>query len=165
MKTLLLVRHAKTHQADIGEQDFDRKLTDRGKRNAVEIAAEVKKRKTRIDGFVSSPAKRAMQTCKLFCEVFEEKKDNIVYEQSLYEAPAVHYAKAVALINNHWDAVAVFGHNGGITDYANSLCHDVFTDNMPTSAVFVVSADVNNWQQFAGAAKTFVYFLQPDDLI
>ena len=66
MKTLLLVRHAKTHQAAIGEQDFDRKLTDRGKRNAVEIAAEVKKRKTKIDGFVSSPAKRAMQTCKLF---------------------------------------------------------------------------------------------------
>ena len=165
MKTLLLVRHAKTHQADIGEQDFDRKLTDRGKRNAVEIAAEVKKCKTRIDGFVSSPAKRAMQTCKLFCEVFEEKKDNIVYEQSLYEAPAVNYAKAVALINNHWDAVAVFGHNGGITDYANSLCHDVFTDNMPTSAVFVVSADVDNWQQFAGATKTFIYFLQPDDLI
>ena len=165
MKTLLLVRHAKTHQAAIGEKDFDRKLTDRGKKNAVEIAIEIKKRKTKIDGFVSSPAKRAMQTCKLFCEVFEKKKDKIVYEQSLYEAPAVHYAKAVALINNHWDTVAVFGHNGGITDYANSLCDDVFTDNMPTSAVFVVSADVKNWQQFADATKTFIYFLQPDDLI
>jgi hypothetical protein len=38
-------------------------------------------------------------------------------------------------------------------------------DHIPTSAVFVVSADVNNWQQFAGATKTFTYFLQPDDLI
>ncbi len=163
MKTLLIVRHAKTEQAGVGESDFDRKLTERGRKNALEIAEKILKRKTKIDGFVSSPAKRAMQTCKLFCEAMDVKKDKIIYEPSLYEAPAVHYTKAVEKLKNSFDTVAIFGHNGGITDYANTLCHDSFVDNMPTGSVFAVSADVKEWNQFGAATKTFLYFLRPDN--
>lgn len=165
MKTLLIVRHAKTKQADVGESDFDRTLTDRGRKNALEMAEKILKRKIKIDGFVSSPAKRAMQTCKLFCEALDVKKEKIIYEPSLYEAPSLHYAKVVDGLKNSFDTVAIFGHNGGITDYANTLCNDMFVDNMPTCSVFAVSADIRDWSQFAGATKTFLYFLRPDSAL
>ena len=66
-KTLLIIRHAKSSW-DIGTlTDFERPLNERGKRDAPEMAARLKKRNIKIDAFVSSPAKRAKKTAELFC--------------------------------------------------------------------------------------------------
>ena len=59
MKTLILVRHAKSSWDSPGLSDFDRPLNERGKADAPEMAGRLKEKKINVDLFVSSPAKRA----------------------------------------------------------------------------------------------------------
>ena len=68
MKTLIVVRHAKSSWANIGERDFDRNLNDRGKEDAPAMAEKLLHTKIKVDAFVSSPAKRARKTAKYFIE-------------------------------------------------------------------------------------------------
>ena len=70
MKTLFLVRHAKSDwPAHVS--DFDRPLSERGHRDAPKMAEFLKSKNVEIDTFVSSPAKRAITTCRYFAEIFE----------------------------------------------------------------------------------------------
>ena len=70
MKTLLIVRHAKSSWENSGEPDFERDLNERGKKEAPEMATRLLDKKIAIDIFISSPARRAKKTCKAFCKVF-----------------------------------------------------------------------------------------------
>ncbi len=74
MKTLLLVRHAKSSWNDLTLSDFDRPLNDRGKDDAPQMAKRIKDKKIKIDLFISSPAKRAKKTANIFMEIFDENK-------------------------------------------------------------------------------------------
>ena len=79
MKTLLLVRHAKSSWDDPGMDDIDRPLNDRGKTDAPVMAKRLKNKGVRIDTFISSPAKRARRTARYFAEEYHlEKKDIII---------------------------------------------------------------------------------------
>src|SRR5574338_873525 len=88
MKTLLLIRHAKSSWDDVSLSDFDRPLNDRGKRDAPIMAERLSEKNIEIDTFVSSPAKRAARTAKIFAEEFKMKKDDIVFKTELYMASA-----------------------------------------------------------------------------
>ena len=75
MKTLIVVRHAKSSWAEPGLSDFDRPLNERGKKDGPNIAKRLKKRNIAIDLFVSSPAKRAKRTADLFADAVLEVVD------------------------------------------------------------------------------------------
>jgi phosphohistidine phosphatase len=163
MKTLVLVRHAKSSWDDPSMSDFDRPLNERGKADAPEMAKRLKERLKEIDVFISSPAKRAKKTAKIFAEAFEVDKDKIKLVEDLYlAAPQVFYATVAGLNDKHKSA-ALFSHNPGITDYANSLA-DIRIDNVPTSGVFAVQADTEEWAGFADAKKTFLFFDYPKNV-
>ena len=78
MKTLLLIRHAKSSWANIGETDFDRSLNERGKIEAAEMAEKLVNQSIKINAFVSSTAKRAIKTCKAFLLAYGKSKEDIV---------------------------------------------------------------------------------------
>src|SRR5690349_23982939 len=86
MKTLLLVRHAKSSWDAAGLDDFDRPLNERGKKDAPEMAKRIKDRNIHPDLFLSSPAKRAHKTAKLFAEEFGISKSEISLKEKLYGA-------------------------------------------------------------------------------
>jgi phosphohistidine phosphatase len=161
MKTLLIVRHAKTHQAEWGEADFDRKLTARGKDNAKEIVDFILGKKQKIDLLVSSPAKRAKQTCKIFAEALDIDKKKIQYEESLYEAPAMAYHKLLKQLPDNKNCIAIFGHNNGITQFADDLLPEIDIPHIPTGAVVAVTADVEKWSKFQDAEKKLLFFEVP----
>ncbi len=163
MKKLIVVRHAKSSWADMGQSDFDRPLNERGKKDAPEMAERLLKDKIVIDAFVSSPAKRAKRTCKAFAEAYGVEKDDISFVEHLYHAPAPVFYEAIKGFNDGNNSVAVFAHNPGITDFVNSLCNDVHIDNMPTCGVFSVEADVASWKDFEGAEKRFLFFKYPKE--
>src|SRR4051794_9695084 len=75
MKTLILVRHAKSSWDQPGVSDIDRPLNERGKSDAPQMAKRLKERNIKIDLFISSPAKRAKKTAKYFAEEYDQKKD------------------------------------------------------------------------------------------
>lgn len=160
MKTLLLVRHAKSSWDQPGLSDFDRPLNDRGKKDAPEMAKRLKEKGLEIELFVSSPARRARKTAKYFASEFNVSKEDIVLVEDLYLATAEAFVKTVTGLPDKADVVAVFSHNPGITEFASSLTN-VRIDDMPTCAVFAVTADTGKWAHFPAAEKNFLFFDYP----
>ncbi len=160
MKTLILVRHAKSSWDETGLSDSERPLNERGKKDAPEMAARLRKKDLQIDKLVSSPAERAFRTARYFAKEFDIKKEDIQMEKSLYGAYPAQFEQVIATLKDKWDTVLLFSHNPGITDYANTLTN-VHTDNIPTCGVFAVQADVKGWNEFAKAEKKFLFYDYP----
>ena len=160
MKTLILVRHAKSDWNEPGLSVIERPLNERGKKDAPMMAKRLRKKGLKIDAFLSSPAKRAFRTARFFAEEFDVKKDNIQVEKVLYGALSGQFEQVIAALKNGDDTVALFSHNPGITEYANTLCN-VHTDNIPTCGMFAVQANVEQWQDFTKAEKSFLFFDYP----
>lgn len=160
MKTLILVRHAKSSWDESGLSDIERSLNERGKKDAPEMAKRLRKRGLAVDLLVSSPAERAFRTARLFAKEFDFKKDAIQVEKTLYGALVSQFEEVVAGLKDKCDTVAVFSHNPGITEYANTLTN-VHTDNIPTCGVFAVQAGVESWKEFTKAEKSFLFYDYP----
>lgn len=160
MKTLLIIRHAKSSWANAGQTDIERSLNERGKSDAPQMAKRLKEKGITIDLFVSSPAKRAHKTAKLFAEEYDYKKDDILIKEELYEAYGETFYKVVASLPAKHNTVAIFSHNPGITDFVNSLT-GVHVDNMPTCAVFAISINAKDWTSFKSDEKGFLFFDYP----
>jgi phosphohistidine phosphatase len=160
MKTLLLIRHAKSSWAEAGLKDIDRPLNERGRKEAPMMAKRLRERGINVDLFVSSPAKRARSTAKLFAEEYDVKKDEILFAEDLYFATQDSFRNTVAGLKGKADTVALFSHNPGITEFANSLAN-VHIDDMPTCSIFAVQADTDKWESFEVAEKNFLFFDYP----
>ncbi len=163
MKTLLLIRHAKSSWATLGEMDFDRPLNERGKKDAIEMGEHLFKENIVIARFVSSPAKRASKTCKAFIKAYHKKEDEIVFIDKLYHASESAFESVIHGLDEKDDSVAIFSHNPGITAFANSLCTPKTFIEMPTCAVFAVQAAVDSWTLFDSAEKQFLFFKSPKE--
>ena len=160
MKTLILVRHAKSSWDTPGLSDFDRPLNEKGKKDAPEMAKRLKDKEIKVDLLVSSPAKRARKTAKYFAETYGLKKEDIQLVEDLYLATPEAFQKAVQSLNDKNAVVTLFSHNPGITEFANSLTN-VRIDDMPTCSVFATSVDTENWSDFSKAEKKFLFFDYP----
>jgi len=93
MKTIYLARHAKSSW-DMSfvlnlSSDFDRPLNKRGESDAVKVGDEMKKRLWQPDVIISSPAKRAKQTCLSYCENLDYSSNDIEWDTNFYEAYTV----------------------------------------------------------------------------
>lgn len=160
MKTLILVRHAKSSWDDPGLNDFDRPLNDRGKKDAPKMAERLAKKKIEIDAFISSPAKRAARTAKFFAEEFKAKKKEIIFKTELYLASENVFYDVIEKTDDDLDTIAVFSHNPGITDFANDLT-EIKIDNIPTCGVFAVKIDSGHWADIKDSKKEFWFFDYP----
>lgn len=160
MKTLILVRHAKSSWEESGLSDIERPLNERGKKDAPEMAKRLRKRGLVIDKFISSPAERAFRTARFFAGEFDQKKADIQTEKLLYGALSSQFEQFISSLKDKYNTVALFSHNPGITDFVNTLT-TVHTDNMPTCGVFAVQAAVDTWSKFAKAEKSFLFFDYP----
>jgi phosphohistidine phosphatase len=161
MKTLYLIRHAKSSWDNVSLNDFDRPLNERGKTDAPKMATRLRKKNIKIDAFISSPAKRAKKTAEYFIEEFDRNPDEIIFISSLYDASANDFNAAIKTIDDKYKSVALFSHNPGITQFANELFNGANLDNMPTCSVFSVKGDVEKWKDFAKVKKEFVFFDYP----
>lgn len=162
MKTLIVVRHAKSSWENTGTSDLDRPLNSRGKKDAPDMAKRLHKKIKVIDVFLSSPALRAYTTAQYFADEYKVNKKDIAVEKQLYNAlPETFYAVLTSLPDEH-QCVAVFSHNPGITGFVNTLS-EVHIDDMPTCALFAVSANTAEWILFKNAAKQFLFFEYPEN--
>jgi phosphohistidine phosphatase len=160
MKSLFLIRHAKSSWDNASLSDFERPLNERGKTDAPAMARKLGKKKLKLDAVVSSPAKRAKQTAKHFTKEFGLKKKNSFFEPSLYEAGEENFFEVVENLKNKWDSVAIVSHNPGITSFADSLT-ETKIDDMPTCGIFAIKVDADKWKDFRTAKKEFWFFDYP----
>lgn len=160
MKTLILIRHAKSSWDNITLPDFERPLNERGKYDAPLLARRIKDRKIEIDAFVSSPAKRAKKTADIFIDVLNAKEKKLIFISSLYDATSEKFYAAIENLKDKFETVALFAHNPGITDFINSLeCSPVY--NMPTCGVYALKIKTKKWNEFREAPKEFLFFDYP----
>ena len=165
MKKLFIIRHAKSDWGDFTLPDFERPLNERGKADAPVMAKRLLSKKIKIDAFISSPARRAKKTCKLFCKEFHIDDNEIIFIEKLYNAQVEIFFETILSLDNKYEQVAIFAHNPGVTDFANRLCKNVHIDEMPTCSIFAVEADITDWKKFKQSEKSFLFFDYPKNLI
>lgn len=160
MKQLLLIRHAKSSWDDVSLNDFERPLNDRGKKDAPLMAHRLQDKNVKIDAFISSPAKRAGRTARIFAEEYDRKKDEIIFKTELYGATADIFYDVLSKTDDAFDRIAVFSHNPGLTDFANDLT-ETRIDNIPTCGIFAVKINSKHWADLREAKKEFWFMDYP----
>jgi len=164
LKTLILIRHAKSSWDDPGLNDFERPLNDRGKKDAPIMAERLYERGIKIDAFITSPARRARKTAEQFAKYYKKEKTDLLLKTELYLAGEENFSNVISKLDDDFDCITVFSHNPGITDFANSLA-DARVDNIPTCGIFAVSIETKKWNKFREAKKNFLFFDYPKALV
>lgn len=160
MRSVLLIRHAKSSWENFEVSDFDRPLNDRGKRDAPAMADRLKKRGIQPDLLLVSTAKRTRKTADSFIAAWSLPASQISYVDELYLASPATLQKILTELPGQINNVAIISHNNGLTDFANELT-DVRIDNIPTCGIFAIRAAIDNWSQFTEGQKEFWFFDYP----
>jgi phosphohistidine phosphatase len=145
LKTLFLIRHAKSSWDDPQLADSERPLNDRGRRDAKKMSLIVAKRHVRPDAFLASPAVRARATAETFAEVLGFAVRDVALLDRLYAASAETVLDVIESLSDRVKTAMVFGHNPGFTDFADRLSPGV--GEMPTCAVLELVFDTNTWSE------------------
>ena len=104
MKTLILVRHAKSDWPE-DTDDFDRPLADRGLQDAEKMSSYLKQNNVEIEKFVSSPALRALCTCNIFNKSYQIEVET---NRKLYNANENNFESVIYDLNDDVNSVAIF---------------------------------------------------------
>jgi phosphohistidine phosphatase len=146
MKTLYLIRHAKSSWDDLSLKDFDRPLTGTGIKKTNKIIQFLTERKVCPELIISSPAVRAFETARLIAKGIGHPEEKIVTEAALYDSSADDYIEIIENVRNEISSVMIFGHNPTITYAANSFLKKA-TEMIPTSGIVNVTFDTDKWSE------------------
>lgn len=160
MKTLYLIRHAKSSWADPRVQDHDRPLNERGLRDAPAMALKFKERKEPIQRLISSTANRARTTAQHLAQAMGKSADAIELNKAIYLASMNGLFRVINDLPDDLESVALFGHNPGFTDLCEQLTH-ASIGNLPTCSMARIDFDLDNWEQVSTGTGMLVWFDHP----
>lgn len=143
MKTLFLIRHAKSSWDDPALPDRDRPLDDRGKRDVAKMGKRLAKRGVKPDLIVSSPAMRALATAEAIAKALDCKRKDIVVNVRLYGGQADDLLDVIHGLGDKLEHVMLVGHNPELTELAHRLSSKI--TNMPTCAIAEFTFDAKSW--------------------
>ena len=165
MKTLLILRHAKSSWKHPELSDHDRPLNKRGKRDAPKIGHLLKEKDLVPDLIISSTAVRAEKTAKMVAKA-SKYKGNVTLTDSLYAAGPDAYIDILRNLQDKYNTVLVIGHNPGVEELVNILSGE--EDHiMPTCALAHVRLDIQSWSdivQMTGKGR-LVRLWNPHELL
>ena len=147
MKRLYLVRHAKSSWDNPDLGDIDRPLSDRGYKDAPAMGLRLSERHIHPDVILSSPAVRARTTCEEFAKALGYPQNKIKINKRLYHADEDELLMSIKELKNvkgETTCVMIFGHNPGLTEFANRLLDDTI-DNIPTCGVVAGELHIQSW--------------------
>jgi phosphohistidine phosphatase len=160
MKMLYVIRHAKSSWDNLLLNDFDRPLNERGERDAPRMARRLKEKRIIPDLMLSSPANRALATCKKIAAVLQYAPEKIKTERELYHADEDEILEVVKNFHNKHDKVMIFGHNPGLTEFVNRLS-DADINNVPTCGVVACSLSIASWSDLKWGEGKIDFFDYP----
>jgi phosphohistidine phosphatase len=161
MKTLLLLRHAKSGWKDAEMRDFDRPLTVRGRRASSVIGRYLRKRLLIPGLVISSPAERARETTAIVLKTARIPAE-LRYDERIYEAHVGRLLEVVSQADASVDTVLMVGHNPGFSDFAQYLTGDGV--HMPTAALAQIALDVEDWRQVVAGCGELKKLIKPREL-
>lgn len=145
MKTLYIVRHAKSSWAYENIKDIDRPLKKRGIKDAYFMSKLLQEKIDRPDVFVASSANRALHTAVIFTEAFKFPFSNLKINKSLYSFSDGYLVKTIRALDGGFQSAIIFSHNHGINDFVNQF-GDVFIENVPTCGIVGIEFDEDHWK-------------------
>lgn len=162
MKTLLLLRHAKSCWNEPGTSDFDRPLNDRGKRDAPRMGQLIREQNLVPDLIVSSPAKRARKTADVIAETCGYK-NSVEVVDGVYEANVKTLIKVLAKSAPIAERVMLVGHNPGLDELLYALTGD--DEHLPTAGLAQLTVAVSKWRDLeANTAAKLEHIWRPREL-
>ncbi len=160
VKTLTLIRHAKSSWADQGLADRERPLNDRGRRDAPEMGRRLAVRGLSPDLLLSSPVVRARTTAEEIAAELGYPPADIVYDERIYTADLDTLFRIVQDLDDSDNHVVMFGHNPGFESLADLLTDEVI-GRMPTCCVVSFEFDTDRWSGVESRSGTVHVFDTP----
>jgi phosphohistidine phosphatase len=145
MKTLLLLRHAKSSWKDPKLEDHDRPLNKRGKRTAPLMGALLQNEKLVPDLILSSSAVRTYNTALLVAKACNYP-GKIKQTRTLYLAAPQTYVEVLRKVDEKHARVLMVGHNTGMEEFLSTLTGKATT--MPTAALAYIELPLKHWRDF-----------------
>ena len=159
MKTVILVRHAKSSWDYPDLRDIERPLNNRGLRDAPFMAKMLTENGVIPDAIYSSPAVRALTTATFFKNAFGLDGEDILIRDEIYEAMPSQILRLIQMMPEKHSMVMLFGHNPTFTSVANMFSKS-YIGNVPTCGIVQIEASINNWSEFrehTGDVTAFYY--------
>lgn len=161
MKKLYLIRHAKSSWDNLAIDDFQRPLNGRGIKDAPRMGKRLKERSLTVDLVLSSPAKRALDTCMIITKIVGFSKEKINTDKRLYHASEEELLRIIRELKDHpndeEENVLLFGHNPGLTNFANQLLNE-HIQNIPTTGIVAASLSIKKWQEVDWGCGKLLFF-------
>lgn len=162
MKTLLILRHAKSSWNDARLSDHERPLNSRGKQDAPRMGRLLRDEDLTPQAIISSSAKRALATAKLVAENCDYEGD-ILVTRNLYHGAPEDYVAMLQEVGGEKESILVVGHNPGIEELVDELTGE--DPVMSTAALAQVSLPIGSWRELSlEATGSLENFWRPKDL-
>lgn len=161
MKTLFLLRHAKSSWKDESLPDFERPLNRRGKEAAEKIGRYLKHEGIVPELVLSSPAVRARETIERVAKAAKWAPE-IRFDQRIYEAGGLRLLEVVAQIENERKAALLVGHNPGIEELLMLLAGE--SKKIPTGTLLKLELKSSKWANAADKRAKLTWRIKPRDL-
>ena len=162
MKTLLVLRHAKSSWKEEGIDDHERPLNKRGLKDAPRMGELLKEHDLVPEYILSSSAVRARHTAELVAE-YCEYDGEIGGGRELYSFASEDYLDALEQVDDGYTRVMVVGHNPGLEELAQWLT-GVYT-SLPTASLAVIRLDIIHWEELEeGGQGELLQVFRPKEL-
>ena len=160
MKRVVIVRHAKSVPYGY-DDDFNRDLKDRGKNDAKLVSEELNNLGIKPDAMISSPAKRALKTARIFAKHLGFDEKNIRQEQDIYDGLTTsEFIELIQSLDKELETVFFFGHNPGFHIFTGNLLKS-YHDDMPTCATIGIDFQMDNWEKVEARTGDSAFRLTP----
>ena len=163
MKTLYLMRHAKTEQADWGMKDFTRNLTNRGLRDAEEMGNRLLAKENLPEVIASSTAYRAIATAKIVARVLKFSDKQLVEVPKIYEASVESIMETIREIPETISAAILVGHNPTFTHMCGQLTPTLL-EALPTAGILCLKLNIHSWKDCHEQCGEFLWIDRPKNL-
>jgi len=172
VKTVLLLRHAKSAWDDTGLADHERPLSRRGERSAEAMAEHIASKSPRPELILCSTAIRSRQTLAPLVHRLTAPAPPILLEKALYLAPEATLLARLREVPDEADTVLLIGHNDGIWLLAEVLADRgpagllaALHDKFPTGALATLRAPITRWSELSAGSAELAAFVRPRDLV
>jgi phosphohistidine phosphatase len=160
MKTIHLIRHAKSSWDNPDLDDFSRTLNERGKKEACFMEKKLKESGCNPDYFISSPAKRTKETSEIIASALNYNVEKIIFDERIYHSSLPQILQVLNDVPNGFNNMILIGHNPTLTQLSNYLT-DNFIDNIPTCGMVKIELDIDNWQHIIQGIGNKIFFIYP----
>lgn len=164
MKTLYLLRHAKSSWEYPELSDLERPLNERGKKDAPRMGKWLAEHIQTPDLVLSSHSVRTLATISKTGHELGLKGEDYQTDSRLYLASPKDLWQIVRTAPDTADSLMLLGHNPGLTEFANQLFPRHAVDNIPTCGVFALQFNCKKWKESATENAEFLFFQYPKNL-